>query len=530
MFQGYLLLIFLAGGLLSVPATLLLIRRYRRRVIKLMSKSRGAAASMEPKVAVRGIPFQLNILTDPAQKSGDPFARQQYRRTVVSHTTGLAVFALSSAACLILSGGIAISLTRLAVIGLIYLMPMLLVLPLLTGLSGRRWTIAFLLLLAIYLSSGLLLSSEAAVWGLLQLFAGQSLVPAGVAAVLLHPRLRAGGILVLVICNLCLAGFFGLPAPLQNEEVSRAAVDFFSGQGIYYANDILLLISLLGASTGGIIAWWLLSRIKKRYLQKTISDRGLLIDGIVLYFAICLGLLSSAAGLQWLLWGLACFLLYKWTVNFLLRRWVYPKAEQHAGRSLLLLRVFALQERSDALFRHLSRYWRLQGPVHLIAGPDIVHSTIEPHEFMDFLTGRLSRQFLPDSKAVAQRIQSLDTEPSRDGYYSVNDLFCHDNTWRLALEQLAHHSDQILMDLRSFSEHRKGCIHEINALFKLVPVEQFRFVIDPTTDLPFLKAVIADACQQIPVGSPNDRVGDTLQVRAHWLEGERYKVLPLLAG
>jgi len=449
---------------------------------------------------------------------------------MASYVIGLLVFAIGAAICLIRSGGQTLSIGRVGIVGLIYLAPLLLVLPLLVGLSRAKWLISFALLLAAYLALGVLLSDGNTILTLLVFFGGQIVVPTVLVGVLLHPRLRAGGILVLVLTTLGIAGAFGLPAPLQDEDITRVVIYFFFDQGVRDANIIFLIINLLGLLLGFTVAWWLLQRIKRRYLSKAASDRSLLVDGIVLYFAIWLGLLASAQDLQWLLWALACFVAYKLVLTFLLRQWVYASSLKHPPKSLLLLRVFALQGRSDTLFRRLSRYWRLQGPVHLIAGPDIVQSTIEPHEFMDFLSGKLSRQFLPDEQSVGQRIQSLDIEPNRDGYYSVNDLFCHDNTWRLALEQLAHHSDQILMDLRSFSEHRKGCIHEINALFKLVPVEQFRFVVDPTTDLPFLKAVIADACQQIPVGSPNDRVGDTLQVRAHWLEGERYKVLPLLAG
>jgi len=77
---------------------------------------------------------------------------------------------------------------------------------------------------------------------------------------------------------------------------------------------------------GGLAAWLLLRLIKRRYLSKAASDRSLLVYGIVLYFAIWLGLLASSNGLQWMLWALACFVAYKLVLSLLLRQWVYASA------------------------------------------------------------------------------------------------------------------------------------------------------------------------------------------------------------
>lgn len=386
MLHGYLTLIILAGGFLSVPLTLWLIGRYRKRVIQLMGKSRGPAPAAPAVEATRAIPFQFNIIQPGSQpRAVVAFAVRQHCRVVISYIIGMLIFAMGAAICLIRSGEQALSIGRVGIIGLIYLAPLLLVLPLLVGLSRVKWLMSFALLLAVYLTLGTLLSNGNTILALLLLFGGQIVVPTVLVGLLLHPRLRAGGILVLVLTTLGIAGALGLPMPLQDEDFTRSVVDFFFQQGVRDANVIFLIFNLLGLLLGSMVAWWLLQLIKRRYLSKAISDRGLLVDGIVLYFALWLGLLASAQGMEWMLWALACFVAYKLVVSLLLRLWVYAASQQQAPKSLLLLRVFALQGRSDALFRRLSRYWRLQGPVHLIAGPDIVQSTIEPHEFMDFL-------------------------------------------------------------------------------------------------------------------------------------------------
>src|SRR4029453_17013432 len=75
---------------------------------------------------------------------------------------------------------------------------------------------------------------------------------------------------------------------------------------------------------------------------------------------------------------------------------------------LLLLRGFGAQRRSEALLRTLGAHWRHLGPIHMIAGPDLVATALEPHEFLDLLRGRLSRRFVRDSTDLPRHIAELD--------------------------------------------------------------------------------------------------------------------------
>src|SRR6185503_4308267 len=74
---------------------------------------------------------------------------------------------------------------------------------------------------------------------------------------------------------------------------------------------------------------------------------------------------------------------------------------------LLLLRVFALGKRSERLFEVLGSYWRHVGSIQLIAGPDLATKTIEPHEFLDLLTGKLARRFIDGPATLDRRLAEM---------------------------------------------------------------------------------------------------------------------------
>ena len=84
----------------------------------------------------------------------------------------------------------------------------------------------------------------------------------------------------------------------------------------------------------------------------------------------------------------------------------------------------------------------------MIAGPDLATSTVEPHEFLDFVSGRMARRFIDSAQTLDLRISQMDLEPDFDNRLRVNDFFCHDDTWRMTLARLAGESDAVLMDLR----------------------------------------------------------------------------------
>jgi hypothetical protein len=139
----------------------------------------------------------------------------------------------------------------------------------------------------------------------------------------------------------------------------------------------------------------------------------------------------------------------------------------------------------------------------MIAGPDLAKSTVEPHEFLDFLAGRLQRRFIDGPDTLEQRLREIDQRRDVDGRFRIGGFFCHNDTWQMVLRRLVKDSDVVLMDLRGFSQSNRGCVFEINELLDVVLLRQIVFVADRTTDESFLAQVFADAWASVTKASPN---------------------------
>jgi hypothetical protein len=128
----------------------------------------------------------------------------------------------------------------------------------------------------------------------------------------------------------------------------------------------------------------------------------------------------------------------------------------------------------------------------MIAGVDLVSRTVEPHEFLDFVTGKLSRRFIDGEESLNLRMRERDTAPDRDRRFRVNEFFCYDDTWKMVLSRLVHESDVVVMDLRGFSHQNAGCVFELHELARLVPLERVVFVTDRRTDETLLAEALGD--------------------------------------
>jgi hypothetical protein len=73
----------------------------------------------------------------------------------------------------------------------------------------------------------------------------------------------------------------------------------------------------------------------------------------------------------------------------------------------------------------------------------------------------------------------------------------------MVLTKLVSESDTVLMDLRGFSQERAGCIFEINELINSVSLDQAVFLVDSSTDEPFLRRTVEQTWQEIRPSSPN---------------------------
>jgi hypothetical protein len=262
----------------------------------------------------------------------------------------------------------------------------------------------------------------------------------------------------------------------------------------------LLGVVLAAMALFGAIGWALLQWLRRGYLGKRLNDRSLTLDALWLVFGSFYALWLALSGLLWAAIVLPGFLLYK-AAGTLLQR-LRPAARGNA-RGLTFLRVFSLGSRSDRLLETLARHWRRIGSLHLITGPDVAHSTVQPHQLLDFVAGRLASHFVGDAQTLAQRLRQRDTVPDRDGWYRINNFFCHADTWQAVLARLVQGGDVVLMDLRSFTAQHAGCVHELRHLVNFVPLGRCVLLFDASTDLAFVRATLWHAWGDIDPRSPN---------------------------
>jgi hypothetical protein len=272
-----------------------------------------------------------------------------------------------------------------------------------------------------------------------------------------------------------------------------------------------LLVIGAGFLTVGLLGWVFLHFLKMLYIYDRLNEHTLSVDPIWLIFAF-----FSAVGLVfqnpwWIFSSLSAFLIYKIVMwgSFV---WFNRSHKKRPGLKLLILRVFSLGARSEGLYDAAAKAWRYVGNIRFITGPDLATATIEPHNFLDFLSGKLSRHFIDSPGTLEQQLSAANVFPARDGRYAIHDYFCHDDTWKMVLSRLAEDSDAILMDLRNFSRRNAGCIFEINELVNYVPLSRVVFVVDKTTDEAFLRECIEEAWGNMKIGSPNFNNGARMRL------------------
>jgi hypothetical protein len=262
-------------------------------------------------------------------------------------------------------------------------------------------------------------------------------------------------------------------------------------------------IMLVGLLVGGAAAWMFVRWIAWSYRSQRASDQMLAVDVLMVVFTSWAFLVLFAQFGWSAAWVLASFPGYK-----LVFAW-YSSRRRSAltPRTLLLLRVFGFDRRTQRLLDGLGRRWRYIGPIRLIGGPDLADTTIEPHEFLEFLNRRLSRAFITDRDDLERRLAANPTRPDPDGLFRIDDFFCHDDTWRLTVAYLARALDAVFMDLRGFTAANQGCIFEIEYLVTTVPLHYVVLLVDSSTDIRFLEQTLRRAWSTMTHDSPNAGAG-----------------------
>ena len=305
---------------------------------------------------------------------------------------------------------------------------------------------------------------------------------------------------VRAVMPLALAGtlLFGLGSMFFRELLIRALNleafrSLFLGGAVRTSiQTIQYVLFLIVCLPVGWIAWRLLTFLANAFAKKRFSDVQLVIDcwWAVAAAEITATTLSITYGLWGIVGGVAAFAAYRLTVFAVLSGYRPPHC---AMRRLLLLRVFGYQARTESLFDRVAQAWRFHGPVQLIAGVDLAMRTVDPGDLLALLNGRLAELYVTAPQDLPQRLDRLDLRPDPDGRFRINEVYCHESTWKPALEALLDATDTVLMDLRSFCGNNAGCIFELEQLVRRLASENIVLVCDKTTDLPLLRGILGRA-------------------------------------
>jgi hypothetical protein len=277
------------------------------------------------------------------------------------------------------------------------------------------------------------------------------------------------------------------------------------GAGVAQSLKVDTAVAILGALVLSFalfiaLGWTWARWVARAYRQKQLSDQSLLLDAVWVLFASAYAMWLVLGGLVWVAAAPVAFLAYKLALAATRNRAV---GKGSAGPGLTFLRVFSLGRRSEQLLDKVAGQWRHLGSVQLITGPDLARSTVQPHQFLDFLSGKLARHFVRDRASLEQFIADQDRWPDPDGRFRINSVFCHADSWQQALRRLTRDGDTILMDLRRFSASNAGCLHELQYLVDSVPLNRCVLVVDKTTDAQYLERMLREAREALPPSSPN---------------------------
>jgi hypothetical protein len=290
------------------------------------------------------------------------------------------------------------------------------------------------------------------------------------------------------------------------QDITVAIVDFVAETArlnIYAVFfGYFFVIVAAAAAVCGVLGWWLVVWMRKGYENKSISDQSLATDALWLMFTSFYAVVLAVAGPGWVLSPVFGFLAYKIAVHAGDKISQAGHEDGDRTRALLVLRVFSLGKRSQVLFDAVTKRWRYIGHVNLIAGTDLAFSTVAPHQFIAFLSGRLHRLFVR-GEMTYESPAALDRRRDADGRFRINDFFCHADTWQSVLLRLVKSSDVVMMDLRSFAKNNAGCVFEIQELISRVPFERLVFIVDATTDKGFLQRILAESYRDMSIDSPN---------------------------
>jgi len=514
---GILPFVFFVGAAITYPLSLFLLKRYKAAVLKTMAAIGGKAPVADAgrdTMATAGSAEGLETIAIDAASAPDlpTSAQARYSRisrspwsTARAYAAGGAAYSVTLGAVQLIADG-SFSILRLVVLAYVYAWPIIIAVNLIVP-STRRLKIRtyggyfagllVLSIIAVSVSTNLSILDPFIVWAL------YSLPPSILVMAFLQRRVRAVGVMILAFTVIALIGAnVALSVVDSSASLLSAAAGAGSAVGVN-AVGVFVTIIMVGAVIFGIVAWFANKWITSRYLEKRLNDQSLLLDSMWLVFVMVQSIGLAFVGMAWYLAGIAAFVVYRLTVRSRLKAREASSAVRTEPSNLLFLRVFSLGRRSERIFDAISTQWQYAGNVRMIAGPDLAATTVEPHEFLEFLSGKLEQSFISSSEALDTKMRTLDTSPDFDGRYRINDFFCYEDTWRSVLSRLVTESDAVFVDVRNFSPGNAGLIFELNELVSVISLDRVVLLVDQSTDTGLLDRTLQDAWANMRADSPN---------------------------
>ena len=115
----------------------------------------------------------------------------------------------------------------------------------------------------------------------------------------------------------------------------------------------------------------------------------------------------------------------------------------------------------------------------------------------------IDRNFVRSQADLEGRLLRLERWPRKwDLTFKSLPTMCYDNTWKVAVSEFIKTSEVILMDLRGYSDERKGCEYEVGLLLDTVPLQRIAFLVD-APGLPLVRKLILKRWERLLTTSPN---------------------------
>ncbi|WP_163995397.1 hypothetical protein [Pyxidicoccus caerfyrddinensis] len=515
---GNLTLTLLLAAVLTWPISVGLLALYRRAVRNSMARQTHVTNTPPTQPAPEPPPGELPApasalvnLNDRSSKPAHANAEHLLRRLLVEpwrvaavYTAAACVYALILALAEIASLGLEVLPLRLTMLFWLNLWPLVLTIGVVAAsvrsakavTTAVYFTVLMVLgMLSLQRSPDLTWRQIATLWALI------NLPTTLVLLTYLSRRVRAVGPLVLSFLFVAVLGSAVAMSLAMSTRFFKPTFAAGERVGLEVRSTIIALL-VIGFTVFALFGGLVLAVLRRRYEARRLSDESLTLGSIWLLFTATYSINIAFSHPAWVLAGVVALAAFHACVRIGFSGLVGGTPLEKSSR-LLLLRSFSIGRDSVRLFDALQKHWRRVGSIQLIAGTDLAKTTVEPHEFLDFISGKLSRRFIDGPRTLERRMTEMDTAPDRDGRFQVNDFFCYDDTWKMVLSRLVKDSDVVLMDLRGFSPRNAGCIFEIRELVNLVPLQRVVFLIDDRTDEPYLRSVMSDSALAIGPASPN---------------------------